>query len=814
LQSINLTRITTRANPAKGEDPLQGPKTEYSSKEISPSALLSKQLERAYRIFLLHNGRSLSDLYVRLSRDGFCKLLSRFWDSFTGEWDVLLHGNPAVDYFSGIKLSAGGELGMGVGEEEWGSGERDVLEGLINDTDGCVDVVVARYGEAPIIPAKGQHPNLFNTGQPSQHASAWLGVAGTSQSSDGIIFTGSSNVSRKSLKEVSDWMNLIHIYGEAAYGVRDNPRSVRRRSRPRPLRASKTPTSIASQRPKNKSREPSERAESHHSSPHPGIPPPIVSAAEQSLESATKGADKKVAKDATQLAKTKPEEKTSDTWMKILTFGLAGSTTSEQKNPQTGISEEVSHPPRQRQESKESTEITADIREVDPVPDIDAREEKIQEQIRLENEGYFLIGLKGELDEQFADAEGNDNRILLRTMYIETIASQASFDDETPTVYSARSPSLSDGQAARTRRLRVLVYVQRPFIYTFLFQLGTDALQLSSFYRTLHLSLSSMHRGLNLSTSPDRVAQRLRTAGGSYSTSAASLSSRGINDPKTALSDDQPIFDLIYDPQTLNIHANVPSIPYPGTLAAEALSGAASKVGWTRADALNVHSAIIEGLQFAGRNGTSESSLKTNRGWWIVYLKIEIHDSSDLMTPRAEMEQSDRPSHMSSAQGKAEELRRAISAPHTPTEPGTSQPSRHAASTTSIKSPSASASLDINKQAATPPSSAEFPTPTSTSQDSNPYFPSMAPSSTATPRQPAYKEAVLVRRARDSSSLSSLSAGAGKGRVDPGGGGGLWSFGSSMLGRDAGSGWGPARLAEGVGVDAKKYVEGLIGLGR
>jgi hypothetical protein len=33
---------------------------------------------------------------------------------------LLLTGNPIVDIYNGIKLSAGGELGIGVGEEEWG----------------------------------------------------------------------------------------------------------------------------------------------------------------------------------------------------------------------------------------------------------------------------------------------------------------------------------------------------------------------------------------------------------------------------------------------------------------------------------------------------------------------------------------------------------------------------------------------------------------------------------------------------------------------------------------------------------------------
>ena len=42
-----------------------------------------------------------------------------------------MHGNPATSLYGGIKVAACGELGMGVGEEERGSGEREVLEGFV-----------------------------------------------------------------------------------------------------------------------------------------------------------------------------------------------------------------------------------------------------------------------------------------------------------------------------------------------------------------------------------------------------------------------------------------------------------------------------------------------------------------------------------------------------------------------------------------------------------------------------------------------------------------------------------------------------------
>jgi len=80
---------------------------------------------------------------VRIRRSKFVNLLGRYWDSFLSTWNVMLHGNPVVSVFGGIKLAASGELGMGVGEEDRGSGEREVLEGFVGRIEGLVDLVVS-----------------------------------------------------------------------------------------------------------------------------------------------------------------------------------------------------------------------------------------------------------------------------------------------------------------------------------------------------------------------------------------------------------------------------------------------------------------------------------------------------------------------------------------------------------------------------------------------------------------------------------------------------------------------------------------------
>jgi hypothetical protein len=72
------------------------------------------------------------------------------------------------------------------------------------------------------------------------------------------------------------------------------------------------------------------------------------------------------------------------------------------------------------------------------------------------------------------------------------------------------------------------------------------------------------------------------------------------------------------------------------------------------------------------------------------------------------------------------------------------------------------------------------------------------------------REAFLVRRARDTIVPSSKNSSS---RL----GGGMWSFGGPSTQEKMGgsaAGWGPKGLADGIGIDARRYVEGLLSLNR
>lgn len=668
-------------------------------------------------------------MFAKHKREKFCSIMDKYWSRFATHWDVLLHGSPAVDIYGGMKLAAGGELGMGVGEEDWGSSERDVLEDFAKRTEGLVDVMVSRFGEAsPLQLAKSSADpkHLHKT-----EAEPWVGGGRNVEAADGVVFSGLGAVSRSSLRDLSHWTETIYSLGDQAYGVRDNPTSNRRTRKRRNLKPPSSPSSKAPQKD-NKDRSQIAASDLANGLP-PGIPPPIVKAAESALDKASANVDKG---DKTSSQDQKPLLASlgdTETWVKYMTLGYGtawGGKRTTEEQPDTTQPDEPERAP-----SPEA------MRYIEPEPDVDLVEEKLKQQIRQENDGYFVIGLKGDMDEAEVDDENDDDwnhRIPLRTVYVEVTQrddaslSPSGDSDEVPSYeMELRSRYTGDRELSR---LRPVIYVvsqiyiknlaklimstqHRPFIYTFLFSHRTAALSLASFYRDIHNFFSPLHRSLDKSTSPEKVAARLLAAANPHTTTS---SSRG-SEPNA-----QPIYDLVYDPRTLTIHSSIPNIPDPGTLIAEGLSSNhMHALNWSRVEALNVHSQILATIASTRRNITEiERTCKTSRGWWVVWMRLP-------------------PSQTTSAEDAA------------------------AADTSN-------SSIQFNSD--------------------------------------ELREAFLVRRARDAQSTSKETSG----RFSSG----MWSSmgmgGSSASKRMGGkaAGWGPKGLGEGIGVDARRYVEDLLSLNR
>ena len=398
---------------------------------MCPKHILLQHLLQTHSVFLLHHAPSLAKLYIRLTRPKFCAALDRFWDRFVRDWDVLLHGTPAVDLFDGFKLAAGGELGIGVGEEEWGSGEREVLEDFIQRTEGLIDLVVARFGNF-----EEESPSS-DPQQREKHS--WLGSGFLPSSADGVIFSGVNAITRHSLTGIAKWMEWVFQKGQAAYGVQDNPHAPRRRRRRKPA-ASDPPEGQTTEPNIDRLPRPMDIAEQVPQ----GIPPPIVTAANKSLDHALKHVDE-AEQSSNYTSDGKDSAAGADVLMKYMTFGLYGSGWGLPHSGSRAREPVV----KERRNSDSHTNATKGAEDDKTCGAKNSRQGNSAFLDHRYQEGCFLIGLKGDLDHEGetdgeertdsgaeAGAEANtskswDSRILLRTLQVER-KRQPAVNDENP----------------------------------------------------------------------------------------------------------------------------------------------------------------------------------------------------------------------------------------------------------------------------------------------------------------------------------------------------------------------------------------------
>ncbi|KAI9885273.1 MAG: hypothetical protein M1823_002942 [Watsoniomyces obsoletus] len=361
--SIDLTRFPRSAISNSS------PQYEYSAREVSTPILLRQQLFHAHSIFLLHHGRCLDGLYSKLGREKFCSVLDGFWTRFARTWDVLLHGNPAVEALRGIKLAAGGELGIGVGEEEWGSGEREVLEGFVRRTDGLVDLMVSRFGVDDIRKARMEREDIED--DRDAHVAA----------TDGVVFTGVGALTRSSSRAVAGWVEWLHLDGVRAYGVDENPKSTGRRRR----EGSKSRTEAAAGKMNGGG---SLRPKAAHKSSTSQLRTPETDTRSRNHTGtpSTSTRDSKTRQSISEKAtENHPVEKSGSKLMKYMTLGYGSSWGGTPKTAEVGI----------------DGAGTGDSNMAQTTPRAANR--------RGHSEGFFLIGLRGDLNEQPEKEESNDD---------------------------------------------------------------------------------------------------------------------------------------------------------------------------------------------------------------------------------------------------------------------------------------------------------------------------------------------------------------------------------------------------------------------
>lgn len=336
-----------------------------------------------------------------------------------------------VDILGGIKLAGGGELGFGVGEEEWGSGEREVLEDFVSRTEGLADVVVSRFGNAS--PAKAENNRTKKSGEIARDKCSWVGCDSCPATHDGVVFSGVNALSRSSLMQVSHWMEWIYRYGKDAYGVSEDPTSARRRKRRRASADGKRHRG----RSDSKGREPSTLNSPSNRGLSPGIPPPLVGGANHHRANSTRP-DPEASNNATPRASTSGSKLDSagpptDTFMKILTLGYGstwGSSSKSQHSRTEGSQPQRSHDAGHDEDYGAQPQQSEGNPVKGPnIPPLD------------ESPGYFILGLRDDPEHDDSDEEdgaeqgrerrGSErNKILLRTLHVGTPADKSSMAND------------------------------------------------------------------------------------------------------------------------------------------------------------------------------------------------------------------------------------------------------------------------------------------------------------------------------------------------------------------------------------------------
>lgn len=656
-QSINLTQLPKSQKSPSGKENINDENAvEYSSREVKPPDLLLADLLRAHSTFLLHHASSISALFVRNRRSKFINILGRYWDEFLSSWNVMLHGNPAVAVYGGIKLAASGELGIGVGEEERGSGEREVLEGFVGRVDGLVDLVVSRFGDA----SKGAKGKQLQSH--SGQRQPWLGTGAEPHAEDGAVFLGVGALSRKSLRDITHWMEDVYSWGPRAYGVMDNPTSTRqqhRKVRKRPTKASEisasstiTNASVEAERPPL---------------------PDLASNSTIRTSKVTKAQSRRQSKADLKKAAQQPLTEVAP----LPTPTPGSEATPTQESPSEGMPRRPTY--RRAHSSNSSHHSTSSKKggkfadyfklgygthwsltghptrkdplspvapSPDQVPEFQIPKPLVQHQVSSDSPdgfdkpyyptddsvGHYLVGLLGDIEAEgpstsSADESGDGSgaRVVVRTVTVEleragdardekdisidfstseTSSSKAGSSQHTGTSHAS---SFEGQDRNKTKKLRIVVYCKQPFIYTLLFELRTETLAFPTLYKSLHHQLSPLSRPLLNSTSQPLIRPEVNMG--------------------TAADAKNPIYDLVWDPKTLNVFSSLPNIPGPS-------HAFDNQPPWSRLEALNTHTQLLNTYIDTRSDITEqERSCKTSRAYWIVWTRIPDPDSPVAFVP-------------------------------------------------------------------------------------------------------------------------------------------------------------------------------------
>lgn len=559
---------------------------------MTPPPLLIQQLRRAHSAFLLHHNFTLDELLNQAGRSKLCLFLDRFWDKFTWNWELLLTGNPIVEIYNGIKLSAGGELGIGVGEEEWGSGEREVLEDFVTRTEGLVDLVVSRFGDP-------SPPFEKPSGSTESDQAPWLGSDNHPRPSDGVVFTGIGALSRHSLAHVSHWMEWIYRFGDAAYGVGRDPGSLRRRKLRKP-RGRQSSGDVPQQPTPDRSFT-------------PGIPRPLIVGTPEPAQQAPETDHAGIRNEVSPLRNEQKGDGVSfptETVMKYLTLGYGSSWSFSPRAPAM-LPPNGSDPREDDSHSIPTPKDQPNDTVQSPPTDGSHRNDT-----RIKSLGRFVLGPRDDLqtlddlEEGSPEPESENGkpttRIVRRTLYLHLGGPDAAPKELQAVIYVVSYCLTSDITICNANPRQK----NQPFMFTFLFDPQTSSLSSPSLYSSMHHQLGPLQKPLLSSTSPTMAASR--------------VSMSESSDPSKRFSArTHPIYDLVYDPSNLTIRSSIPNIPSLSISHQSQHNSPSSSMPWSRVESLAIHHRLLSTYtDTRARPQELERTSKTNRGWWVVWVRI------------------------------------------------------------------------------------------------------------------------------------------------------------------------------------------------
>lgn len=156
---------------------------------------------------------------------------------------------------------------------------------------------------------------------------------------------------------------------------------------------------------------------------------------------------------------------------------------------------------------------------------------------------------------------------------------------------------------------------------------------MQAFYYELHKKLQPLHKALSASTAPERIVARILSALPRGAEQAGKLN---------------PIYDLMYDPDTMMMRTTIPNIP-----SYEDDASIDTRNTWSRLEGLSVHMHILALLSEAfDKLSISERSVKTSRNWWVTWMRLPVLNSPDAA--------ADKPPMPTSAEGDTMTFRDAL----------------------------------------------------------------------------------------------------------------------------------------------------------